>query len=70
MLTDYMEGDLPPEDVRLIREHLLACPPCLDFLESLERTKQAPGNLRVEVSEECLEALRARLAGKKAPEES
>jgi hypothetical protein len=37
-LIDFAEGDLPPEQVREIEEHLAGCETCRAYLESLERT--------------------------------
>jgi len=37
-LMAYLEGELPPEQRRTFEEHLHACPPCREFLESYRDT--------------------------------
>jgi len=40
-LSDYIEGELP-EDERVVFEgHLQMCPPCVDYMRSLETTIRA-----------------------------
>jgi anti-sigma factor RsiW len=54
LLTEFMEGGLPPGEVRSIEDHLALCPACKEFLETLRKTSAAARNLRVdEVPEEC-----------------
>ena len=36
MVTDYLEGALPPEQHRLVEEHLADCPPCRLYLQQIE----------------------------------
>ena len=60
LLTEYMEGDLPPDQARELGAHLALCPLCVEFLDSLRKTSAAARNLRVEeVPEECHRRLHA-----------
>lgn len=38
LLTDYLEGALPPDTQRRVEAHLDLCPPCVVFLEQLRST--------------------------------
>lgn len=38
LVTDYLEGALPHEDVVRFEEHLAACPGCATYLEQVRRT--------------------------------
>ncbi|MGH9750685.1 MAG: anti-sigma factor family protein [Candidatus Polarisedimenticolia bacterium] len=60
LLTEYMEGDLRPDEARRLQEHLASCSACAEFLETLEKTRAAVGGLRSrEVPEPCRLELRA-----------
>jgi len=62
LLTELMEGGLPPGEVHVLEQHLALCPACKEFLETLKKTSAAAGNLRVdEVPEECHRELLALL---------
>jgi RNA polymerase sigma-70 factor (ECF subfamily) len=37
-LSEYLDGDLPPDLCERIDGHMADCPPCQSFLESLRRT--------------------------------
>ncbi len=37
-LMAYLEGTLPPEELRVFEEHMRRCPPCVDYLETYRRT--------------------------------
>jgi anti-sigma factor (TIGR02949 family) len=37
-LSDYLDGELPEDFCERIDRHMGDCPPCRDFLKSLERT--------------------------------
>jgi predicted anti-sigma-YlaC factor YlaD len=37
-LMSYLDGDLPPDVEARFREHLAACPQCVDYLSSYELT--------------------------------
>ena len=36
VLSDYIEGDLSPEDAEALERHMADCPPCERFLRNLE----------------------------------
>jgi anti-sigma factor RsiW len=38
LVTDYLEGALPVEDIARIEEHLAACPGCETYLEQVRAT--------------------------------
>jgi anti-sigma factor RsiW len=38
LVTDYLEGALPPEDVARFDAHLAACPGCETYLEQMRGT--------------------------------
>ena len=38
MVTDYLEGALPPRLQKAVEEHLAACPHCREYLEQMRRT--------------------------------
>ncbi|GMK42810.1 hypothetical protein PCCS19_58700 [Paenibacillus sp. CCS19] len=38
-MHDYLDGDLPPQDIRELKTHLLACPDCRARFDELERTE-------------------------------
>jgi anti-sigma factor (TIGR02949 family) len=38
MLLEYLDGEMAPEEEARLRQHLSACPPCLDFLETYKAT--------------------------------
>lgn len=48
LLSDYIAGDLSPEDVDGIRLHLNACTNCLNFLDSFKTTVKLTRSLRNE----------------------
>jgi len=63
LLSEYLEGSLPPGDAHDLEAHLAICPPCLDFLENLRTTRAAAGALREEsIPDECRRRLRQFLA--------
>ena len=37
LLTDYLEGDLPPEDKAHLDQHLGYCPPCEAYLVQMRK---------------------------------
>jgi anti-sigma factor RsiW len=37
-LSEYIDGELSPEDCEIIRAHIEDCEPCIDFIESLKRS--------------------------------
>ncbi|HEU4400563.1 MAG TPA: zf-HC2 domain-containing protein [Candidatus Polarisedimenticolia bacterium] len=48
LLSDYLEGDLPPGELEAFEAHMALCDPCVDFLESLKRTRSLVRGLREE----------------------
>lgn len=36
-LSEYLDGELPPEEYASVAEHIADCPPCVEFLENLRR---------------------------------
>ena len=38
LLSDYLDGDLPPGLCESIDRHVADCPPCVDFIESLRKS--------------------------------
>ena len=46
LLIDYVSGELPPEQEERLRQHLDACPPCLDAYDF-------EADLRAVVSKRC-----------------
>jgi anti-sigma factor RsiW len=66
LLTEYMEGGLPPGHAAGLTRHLEGCAACARFLDSLKTTRTAVNRLRCDqVPEEVHERLRAflRVAG-------
>ena len=46
LVSDYLDGQLEPEQRRLFEEHVAICPPCRGYLTQLSETKQQLGRLR------------------------
>ena len=70
LLSEYLDGSLAPQTCEEIREHLAGCPPCIQFLNSLDRTvklchecapAEKPAPLAPEIRNKLLEAYRASL---------
>jgi anti-sigma factor (TIGR02949 family) len=38
LLREFLDGELAPEEEDHLREHLEACPPCVDFLRTYQAT--------------------------------
>ena len=63
LVTDYLEGVLPPDEVRAIDAHLAGCPHCRVYLDQLRATIAALGtvpvpSLSAEVQDSLLAAFR------------
>ena len=43
LVTDYLEGALPIEQVLIIEHHLAFCAPCVDYLDQIRATMRATG---------------------------
>ena len=48
VITDYVEGRMPPADVTRFEEHLALCPGCQAYLDQMSATINALGHLPVE----------------------
>jgi predicted anti-sigma-YlaC factor YlaD len=46
LVSDYLDGQLEPEQRRLFEEHVAICPPCRGYITQLSATKQQLGRLR------------------------
>ncbi len=46
LLTEYLEGGLAAEGRRAFDAHMALCPACLEFLESVRKTRAAVSELR------------------------
>ena len=60
LVTDYIEGALPPADVVRFEAHLLGCPHCRVYLDQMRLAIQALG--RVPGESLAPEAMKALLA--------
>ena len=63
-LSEYLDGELSPQDCSQIQEHIQDCEPCVAFVESLKNSIRASHELRPrepvqELSEETRERLKA-----------
>ncbi|HSP77347.1 MAG TPA: anti-sigma factor [Myxococcaceae bacterium] len=66
LLLDYLDGEMPAEEAKHLKEHLSGCAPCIDFLRTYRAT---PGLCRralaqkmpQEVSAKLTEFLRTRI---------
>ena len=64
LVTDYLEGALPPSDRSRFDEHLTTCPYCRIYLDQMRQTIRALGHLPEEaIAPEALESLLARFRG-------
>ena len=45
VITDYLEGKLPPEDVAIFEAHLAICDGCQWYLEQMRTTIAAVGRI-------------------------
>lgn len=58
LVTDYLEGALPPKLRQAAERHLADCPHCREYLEQVRRTIAVAGGLRDEdVPDELVDAL-------------
>jgi RNA polymerase sigma-70 factor (ECF subfamily) len=58
LLSDYLNLELPPEACQEIEAHIAACPPCVEFTESLRKTvdlcrRYRPGELPAPMGQEA-----------------
>ena len=54
LVTEYLEGALPPDEVAAVEQHLSDCDPCLRYLHQMRSTAAALG---VVPSEQVTETL-------------
>ena len=40
LLSEYLDGELAPETCEEFRAHFSGCPECIQFLDSLKRSKE------------------------------
>lgn len=64
LVTDYLEGALPHEDLARFEEHVVSCPPCQLHLQQMRRTIQVVGripedSLSPDAEHDLLEAFRS-----------
>lgn len=60
MLTDYLEGVLPPDEMAAVEAHLDVCPPCRVYLEQMRATIDVLGTVPVQtLSEDAYDTLLA-----------
>ena len=60
LLTEYMEGGLPPDRARAFEAELAGCVSCQELFVSLDRTRAAVDRLRCEaIPPDCHRRLRA-----------
>jgi anti-sigma factor RsiW len=45
LLTEYLEGALPPDEAAAVDEHLQDCPPCRVYLAQMRATIDALGSV-------------------------
>ena len=63
LVTDYLDGSLPADQLGRFEEHLVYCGPCVTHLEQMRATIRAAGALREDdldpaVADELLAAFR------------
>ncbi len=64
LVTEYLEGALPPEEVAAVERHLAGCEACTRYLRQLRSTVAALGMISAErvtedLSEDTFDALLA-----------
>ena len=76
LLSEYLNLELPPDACQEIETHLAACPPCIEFTESLRKTidlcrhyrpTELPEPIGKHARKELLDAYGKVLAGRKTP---
>ena len=46
LVTDYLDGSLPADELERFEEHLVYCGPCVTHLEQMQTTIRTAGALR------------------------
>jgi anti-sigma factor RsiW len=54
LVTEYLEGALPPGELERFEEHLVYCSPCVTHMEQMRETIEAAGRLREDDLEPAL----------------
>jgi anti-sigma factor RsiW len=54
LVTEYLEGALPPDEVTAVDQHLADCDPCLRYLDQMRATVAALGMVPAERVTETL----------------
>jgi anti-sigma factor RsiW len=64
LLTDYLEGALPPDEVEAVDRHLELCEGCRVYLDQLRLTIDALGAVPVEsLSDDAVDSLLSTFRG-------
>ncbi|MBA2383383.1 MAG: zf-HC2 domain-containing protein [Actinobacteria bacterium] len=58
LVTEYLEGGLPPDERLAFERHVAICPPCRGYLSQMRRVQQVAGSLS---DDDVPERLRASL---------
>ena len=67
LLSEYIEGALPPDRAKALEDHLSVCPPCITFVRTYRATRKlCRGALAREMPEELAYSLKSFL-GKHVP---
>jgi anti-sigma factor (TIGR02949 family) len=48
MLSQYLDRELPPDVCDCIEKHIADCPPCVEFVKTLEKTVRICRSLQAE----------------------
>jgi anti-sigma factor RsiW len=60
LLTEYLEGAMPPDEVAAVEAHLAGCTACRRYLDQMRATIAALGSVPVEtLSEQAYDTLLA-----------
>lgn len=64
LVTEYLEGSLPAEDLARFEEHVVSCPPCHVHLRQMRQTIETVGripeeSLSSDAEHDLLEAFRS-----------
>jgi predicted anti-sigma-YlaC factor YlaD len=72
LLTDYLEGAMPPDQAALLEAHLEVCEGCVNYISQMSQTLRTLRRLRADSVEatappQLVEAFRAWKLGEPAP---
>jgi anti-sigma factor RsiW len=51
IVTEYLDGALPPDVLAKLEEHLAACPPCQVYVEQIRQTSRVAAAAAAELEE-------------------